>query len=310
MATVEHTTPRFALATISTTTGAKAAISINKRIYPLCDVLPAFGAASLKTLLQEWPSVLPKLEALAKTIVAGTLSSIGIEQDKAQLLSPVLYPDNLLAVGANYADHLREMGLAVEKWASMPFFLRPPTSCLVGTGETVQIPASTQQFDWECELAVVLGKRLRNSSREEAADAIAGYTIGLDLSCRDLIKTDNDLKIDLLRGKAQDTMAPCGPVIVPKKFMPDIGNLAIRLFVNGVQMMNGSTKEMLYKCDEQLSIISQYITLQPGDILFTGSPSGSAGSHGNCWLQPGDHIHAEIEGIDALDVWMQSKHGC
>jgi 2,4-didehydro-3-deoxy-L-rhamnonate hydrolase len=306
MASLESATPRFTLATITTATGPKAAISINKRIYPLVDVQPAFGAASVKKLLQDWPAVLPKIEAIVKTI-AETPASFGIEQDTAQLLSPVLYPDNLLAVGANYADHLKEMGLAVEKWPSMPFFLRPPISCLVGPGETVKIPNSTKQFDWECELAVVLGKKLRNASRQEAESAIAGYTVGLDLSCRDLIKTDNDLKIDLVRGKAQDTMAPCGPVVVPKQFMPDIENLEIRLFVNGVQMMNGSTKEMLYKCDEQLSVISQYITLQPGDILFTGSPSGSAGAHGNCWLQPGDHIHAQIDGIEALDVWMQRK---
>jgi 2-keto-4-pentenoate hydratase/2-oxohepta-3-ene-1,7-dioic acid hydratase in catechol pathway len=197
------------------------------------------------------------------------------------------------------------MGLAAEKWASMPFFLRPPTSSLVGPGATVKIPKSTKQFDWECELAVVLGGPLTDATREEAEDAIAGYTIGLDLSCRDLICADNELKIDLVRGKAQDTMAPRGPVFVPKQFMPDITNLLIKLSVNSKQMMDASTREMLYKCDEQLSIISQYVSLKPGDILFTGSPSGSAGVHGNCWLKPGDHIHAVIEGIDPLDIWIQ-----
>lgn len=84
----------------------------------------------------------------------------------------------------------------------MPFFLRPPTTFLVGPGETVKIPRPTKQFDWECELAVVIGKPLRHASREETAQAIAGYTIGLDLSCRDLIPADNDLKIDSTRGKA------------------------------------------------------------------------------------------------------------
>lgn len=84
----------------------------------------------------------------------------------------------------------------------MPFFLRPPTTSLVGPGETVKIPRPTKQFDWECELAVVIGKPLRHASREETAQAIAGYTIGLDLSCRDLIPADNDLKIDSTRGKA------------------------------------------------------------------------------------------------------------
>lgn len=307
MAIRKTTTPRFTLATVSTTAGPKAAICIHKKVHLIQDVLPALGNASVKDLLREWSSVFPTLEEVAQTLVTGSPSTAGIEQETANFLAPILYPDNLLAVGANYADHLREMGLTVEKWASMPFFLRPPTSCLVGPGKTVQVPASTKQFDWECELAVVLGKRLRNASKEEAADAIAAYSIGLDLSCRDLIRTNNDLKIDLMRGKAQDTMAPCGPVIVPKQFMPDVEKLGVHLWVNGVEMMNASTSEMLYKCDEQLSIISQYMTLQPGDILFTGSPSGSAGVHGNCWLKPGDHIHAEIGGIEPLDVWMMKR---
>lgn len=102
-------------------------------------------------------------------------------------------------------------------------------------------------------------------------------------------------------------MAPCGPILVPKQSMPDVENLHITLSVNGVEMMDASTNEMLYNCDEQLSVISEYITIKPGDICFTGSPSGSAGVHGGCWLKPGDHIHAEIEGIGSLDVWIKKS---
>ena len=193
-----------------------------------------------------------------------------------------MQPNKLLAVGVKYTDHLKEMGLAAEKWKPMPFFLRPPTTSLVGPGKTVKIPRFTRQFDWECELAVVIGKPLRHASREETAQAIAGYTIGLDLSCRDLIPADNDLKIDLARGKAQDTMAPCGPYIVSAEFVPDVNNMKISLSVNGKARMDASTSLMLHKCDEQLSIISQHMTLEPGDVLFTGSPSGSAGVHGGC----------------------------
>ena len=99
------------------------------------------------------------------------------------------------------------MGLAKKKWDSMPFFIRPPKTTLVGPGDTVIIPKTTKQFDWECELAVFIGKTLKNASKQEAAAAVAGYAIGLDLSCRDLIQVDNDLKVDLVRGKAQDTMS-------------------------------------------------------------------------------------------------------
>lgn len=248
---------KFTLATLKTEHGPKAAICVNSRFYLLSEIKCAVQHATIKKLLQAWTSSFTMLQGLANDISIGKIApESGILPDKADLLTPVLYPDNLLAVGANFADHLREMGLAATKWKSMPFFLRPPTSCLVGPGHAVQIPASTKQFDWECELAIVLGKQLRNASREEAADAIAGYSIGLDLSCRDLIQTDNDLKIDLVRGKAQDTMAPCGPVVVPKQFMPDVDDLRITLSVNGNKMMDSSTKEMLFKCDEQLSVIS------------------------------------------------------
>lgn len=133
---------------------------------------------------------------------------VGISSSEVEVLTPIRYPANLLAVGANYSGHLKEMGLDAGRWASMPFFIRPPKSTLVGPGATVIIPRSTRQFDWECELAVVIGRPLRHATEVEAAAAIAGYSIGLDLSCRDLIQVDNDLKVDLLRGKAQDTMAP------------------------------------------------------------------------------------------------------
>ena len=296
----------FTLATLQTTAGPKPALGVNGKYYPLLDAEPSLPQTTVKDLLQEWSTCFAKLQALATEIAAGNKTNIyGLHEDEANLLTPVMYPDKLMAVGANYADHLKEMGLAVEKWASMPFFLRPPKTSLVGPGETVQIPRSTKEFDWECELAVVVGKRLRHASREEASQAIAGYSIGLDLSCRDLIPANNDLKVDLVRGKAQDTMAPCGPHMVPAQFVPDVNDLHISLSVNGEQMMNSNTSNMMYKCDEQLSTISEYITIEPGDVLFTGSPPGSAGIHGNRWLKPGDEIHAEISGIGVLDVRMR-----
>ena len=301
--------PRFTLATLQTPTGPKAAMGLRDKYYILSEIAPSHEHATVTDLLRDWTTSFAWLEALAGDISnrgSSGLASSGAERaistEEAQLLTPVMYPNKLMAVGANYSGHLKEMGLAVEKWAPMPFFFRPPTTSLVGPGETVRIPPSTKQFDWECELAVVVGKTLRHASKEEAADAIMGYTIGLDMSCRDLIIANNELKIDLVRGKAQDTMAPCGPVIVPKQFMPDVNNLRIQLAVNGKTMIDASTEEMMYKCDEQLSIISEHITVEPGDILFTGSPAGSAGVHGNCWLKPGDKIKAEIDGIGVLDL--------
>ncbi len=136
---------------------------------------------------------------------------------------------------------------------------------------------------------------------------IAGYSIGLDLTCRDLIKVDNELGTDLIRGKGQDTMAPCGPAMMPAEFVTDVDDLRIQLWVNGEPMMDARTSKMLYKCDEMIATISEHITLQPGDICFTGSPSGSADRHDNRWLRPGDRIRAEIEQIGVLEVEVRSS---
>ena len=189
----------------------------------------------------------------------------------------------------------------------MPFFLRPPRTTLVGPGDTVQIPRSTLQFDWVIELAVVVGRRLRHASREEATAAVAGYAVGFDLSCRDLIRVDNNLKVDLVRGKAQDTMAPCGPSLIPATFVPDPYNLRLRLWVNDELMMDASSAEKLYRIDEQFGIISEFLTIEPGDILFTGSPAGSAGARGDRSLRPGNRIRGEIEHVGTLDLTLPRR---
>jgi 2-keto-4-pentenoate hydratase/2-oxohepta-3-ene-1,7-dioic acid hydratase in catechol pathway len=297
----------FALATVQTGAGPAAALRIGEQMYALAAAEPALAGASVRTLLDDWFTMFPRLCALADQIAADPVAAKACEMRAPTVLSPNLYPDKLMAVGANYSGHLEEMGLQATKWASMPFFLRPPKTTLVGPGETVHIPASTKQFDWECELVVFVGRRLRHASTGEAAAAVAGYAIGLDLSCRDLIEVDNDLKVDLVRGKAQDTMAPCGPWLTPATFAGNPDGLRIQLSVNGQQMMDASTSEMIYKIDEQLSIISEYLTIEPGDMLFTGSPAGSAGEHGDRWLVPGDSIHATIGDIGPLDVRMAPR---
>ena len=295
----------FTLATLRTAAGPKAALGVRDDYFLLSKLRPDLADWTCKSILQTWSTSVPTLETLAGSVIGNGLAASGVSDAAAHLLTPVLYPDTLIAVGANYSGHLKEMGLAAGKWSSMPYFIRPPKTSLVGPGDTVVIPKTTKKFDWECELAVFLGARLRNADRDQAAAAVAGYAVGLDMSCRDLILTDNDLKVDLMRGKAQDTMAPCGPAIMPARFVTDVNDLRIQLYVNEKKMMDASTAEMLYKIDEQLSIISQYMTIEAGDILFTGSPAGSAAEHGGCWLKPGDEIRAEIEQVGMLKVIMR-----
>jgi 2,4-didehydro-3-deoxy-L-rhamnonate hydrolase len=288
----------YALATVETTEGPQPALRLDDGRLLLHDRL---ARSSVRALLDDWDAA----EGVLDDIAAAPGTGRFLDPDTTTLLTPVRYPDALLAVGANYSGHLREMGLEPTRWPVMPFFHRPPRTSLVGPGDTVSIPRSTTEFDWECELAVVLGRPLRHADRQEAQAAIAGYTIGLDLGCRDLVKPSDSPMVDLARGKAQDTLAPCGPVLVPAKFMPDVTDLRITLSVNDEPMMDASTNEMLWAVDELLSIISEYQTLVPGDIVFTGSPAGSAAHHGGRWLKPGDRIDARIGDIPTLTVSMR-----
>jgi 2-keto-4-pentenoate hydratase/2-oxohepta-3-ene-1,7-dioic acid hydratase in catechol pathway len=290
---------RFALATIATGRGRVGALVIGEFLWPLAALgLPR----SVKEVLEDWASMLPRLEAAADACADGRIGAdAALALSAVHLDVPIAYPNKLLAVGANYSDHLAEMGLPTERWTPLPVFLRPPTTNMVGPGKTVIIPKSTKEFDWEIELAVVIGARMREVDRATAMAGVAGYCVSIDLSARDLIRIDNPMQIDLVRGKAQDTMAPVGPYVVPAAFVRDPHDLRLHLAVNGKTMQNGSTANMIYRIDEQLSEISNFITLEPGDVLMTGSPSGSGGMHGR-FLQPGDRIRAEIEEVGCLEV--------
>ncbi|KAM0815700.1 putative Fumarylacetoacetase-like C-terminal domain-containing protein [Seiridium cardinale] len=184
------------------------------------------------------------------------------------------------------------MGMPARKWDSMPFFTCPPTTSMIGSGQKVKYPFGTSQFDWECELVVVVGARLHRANHEQAARAIAGYTIGLDWSCRDLLARKIGGLVDLMRGKAQKPMKPCGPSFVSKRFASDVQNAPVKLWVNGELMINGTTADMIWKPEEYLAEIGKLVTLGPGDMIMTGIPAGSAKSHGGRWLKIGDRISA------------------
>ncbi|KAK4065965.1 uncharacterized protein Triagg1_8274 [Trichoderma aggressivum f. europaeum] len=264
---------RFTLATLCIEDEPVAAIGVVDSFYLLPDSLPSLiKHTTVKDILVSWPDTFPILEQFAQNNSKGQNVPGGsqVNSDNAQLLTPIMYPNKRVAVGANYTGD----GSKCRKVCENAVLHKTSDYESCRSRKDCQNPRSTKQFDWEY------------------------------LSCRNLIPAGNELQVDLMRGKAQDTMAPCGPFIVPAKFLPDTSDLRIRLSVNDKPMMDASTSEMLYKCDEQLSIISSYMTLEPGDIVFTGSPSGSAHVHGDCWLKPGDHILAEIEGIGRLDVTM------
>jgi 2-keto-4-pentenoate hydratase/2-oxohepta-3-ene-1,7-dioic acid hydratase in catechol pathway len=291
----------FALANLNTASGERAALAIDG-VYFRLDQTSSGCSNNTRAILEEWDLAYPRLLAVAGECAShGSRSPAFVSSADAELLTPVRFPNKLVCVGGVYRDHLLEFNLPAERWKNMPIFLRAPTTSIVGPGRTLVIPATTNQFDWEIELAVIVSRRLKSADLDTAAAAIAGYSVGLDMTCRDLLDRDSPTGVDLVRAKAQDGMAPVGPFIRPAAFVHDVQNLRLQLFVNGEMKQNGCTADMLYSVPEQLSTISRYITLEPGDIVFTGSPAGSGASIGQ-YLHPGDRIRAQIESVGRLDV--------
>jgi 2-keto-4-pentenoate hydratase/2-oxohepta-3-ene-1,7-dioic acid hydratase in catechol pathway len=291
----------FAIANLSTSSGERAALAIDNNYFRL-DLAASGWNTSVRAILDDWQRVYPSLVAAAQVCAReGSKSRAFVSGTDVHLLTPVKFPNKLICVGAVYRDHLLEFNLPPERWKNMPMFLRAPTTSIVGPGRTLVIPTTTKEFDWEIELAVVVSRRLKNADLESAQSGIAGYSVGLDMTCRDLLGRDSPTGVDLVRAKAQDGMAPVGPFLRPAEFVRDPQNLRLRLFVNDDIKQNGTTSDMLWSIPEQLSTISQYITLEPGDIVFTGSPAGSGASIGQ-FLHPGDRIRAEIDQVGTLHV--------
>jgi 2-keto-4-pentenoate hydratase/2-oxohepta-3-ene-1,7-dioic acid hydratase in catechol pathway len=200
-----------------------------------------------------------------------------------RLLAPCR-PTKILAVGLNYRTHAAEAGYDVP---SEPLVFSKPPSSVIGPLETIVYPALSQQVDYEGELAVVIGRQARSVSPVKAHDFVLGYTCGNDVTARDLQRRDDQWT----RAKGFDTFCPLGPCIVTGL---DTAHLAIRTHVNGEIRQDASTADMVFNVAELIAYVSQVMTLEPGDVILTGTPSGVGP------LQPGDVVDVEIEGIGAL----------
>lgn len=290
---------QFAFANLDTPDGERASLVVAGAHYRLDKLTKDLPATGLRPLCDDWEALLARAAPLAEAIVGG--EGEGALVSAPRVLAPLRFPDKLVCVGAVYKDHLEQFGLPPERWPVMPIFLRPPTTSIVGPGRTVRIPSTTNEFDWEIELAVVMGRRLSDGDEAAAQAAIAGYTVGVDFSCRDLLNRGSPAGVDLVRAKAQDCMGPIGPVLTPARFVGDVQKLNLKLWVNGELRQDGTTASMLFSVYEQVSTISRFISLAPGDVIFTGSPAGSA-SGPQQFLKPGDKIRAEIERVGVLEL--------
>ncbi|MFZ9039320.1 MAG: fumarylacetoacetate hydrolase family protein [Gammaproteobacteria bacterium] len=216
--------------------------------------------------------------------------------DEVKLLSPVPNPSKVVAIGLNYMDHIREANLGMPKLATM--FCKYPSS-VIGSGEDIRWSNSlTEQVDYEAELAVVIGKTARNVDAEVAYDYVAGYMYCNDVSARDLQFKPGD---QWLRGKCLDTFCPLGPYLVTRDEIPDPHQLSIQCRVNGEIRQDSNTREMIYSVPYLIEYLSEAFTLLPGDVIATGTPHGvGAFRDPPIWLQAGDEVEVEIEGLGAL----------
>jgi 2-keto-4-pentenoate hydratase/2-oxohepta-3-ene-1,7-dioic acid hydratase in catechol pathway len=216
--------------------------------------------------------------------------------EEVRLLAPV-QPRKFLAIGLNYADHIAESGLQPPE---VPFFFNKQVTCVVGPGADVHMPRVSKLLDYEGELAIVIGKRSRHVPVEQAAEVIAGYTIANDVSVRDWQLRTPTMTI----GKSFDTHGPLGPWVVTANELGDPHDLAIRTFVNGERRQDGNTGEMIFNCFEQVAHLSEAFTLEPGDVIATGTPAGVGAARRpfpEGLLKVGDVVRIEIDGIGELE---------
>jgi 2-keto-4-pentenoate hydratase/2-oxohepta-3-ene-1,7-dioic acid hydratase in catechol pathway len=268
------------------------------KLYRLTDV----GAPdAVGALFEDWPRW--------STHLATAKPSAGALPANLEVLAPLLYPGKILCAGANYYDHSAEMGIKdLRKEAQrLFFFFKPPRNAVVGPGATVRYPLGSASLDWEVELALVIGRRARAVSVADAMSHVAAYTVAIDFSARDLGRAPETFyKIDWVAGKAHDTCCPMGPRLVPADAIGDPQDLGLRLSVNGELKQNARSSGMIFSIAEQISILSRIMTLDPGDVVLTGTPAGVGAPKGT-FLSVGDRVDAEIEKIGALSVTIQRK---
>ena len=227
-----------------------------------------------------------------KKIAAINLSTLPIVSNDTRLGACVGNVGKFLCIGLNYSDHAAESGLPVP---SEPILFSKATSAIVGPNDNVEIPRNSSETDWEVELGIIIGKKAKYINEDEAEDYIAGYCVVNDVSERAFqIKREGQWT----KGKSCDTFGPTGPYLVTKDEIPDVQNLKMYLEVNGKRMQDGSTNTMIFSAKHIVCYLSQFMSLNPGDVIATGTPPGvGLGMKPPVFLNAGDTMKLGIEGL-------------
>ncbi len=226
---------------------------------------------------------------------------IAYELDEVTFLAPIPKPrKNIIGIGLNYTEHVAESARTLDTTGKLPqkpiIFSKPPTTVTATNTEIIKNTKLTEQLDWEVELAVVIGKKGKYVPKADAMDYVFGYTVINDISARDCRREGQ-----WIVSKGQDTFAPMGPILVTKDEIENPHNLNLSLKVNGVEKQNSNTKFLLFNINDLIEDLSTVFTLEPGDIIATGTPAGvGAGRNPQEWLYDGDVVEATVEGIGTI----------
>lgn len=281
----------------------RAGLLCGERVVDAAEILGLEGVTTLD-LLRRWDEALPRLGRAAASAGGGrNLAGLRLE-------APILFPGTYFCAAANYYDHAREMNPAQDfrKEGKQPyFFVKPGVSTTVGPHDPIRLPRVAQQIDWEIELGVVIGRPARNLTAAAAMSCVAGYTIVNDLSARDLGRRADwpMFHMDWLGQKVFDGAMPMGPWIVPADHITDPSALTLKLWRNGELMQNSAAGQMIFGIAEQIEYLSRRVTLQPGDVIATGTPAG-VGKPRGVFLKPGDRVRLEIGGIGAMEARVEA----
>ena len=250
------------------------------RIHDLSAHIDDLGPASLS-------------DAALEEIAQIPLSDLPVVEGNPRIGVPVTGTGKIIAIGFNYVNHAAEMAVELP---TEPLVFMKATSALTGPFDNVIQPRNAKKLDYESELVVVIGRRAQYLSEDEVFDYIAGYTVGHDVSERAFQRERGG---QFTKGKSADTFAPVGPYLVTRDHIEDVQNLSIWSEVNGEMRQQGNTTDMVFGVKEIVSHLSQFMTLYPGDLIFTGTPAGVGdGMVPPSYLQPGDVVRVGVEGLD------------
>jgi len=226
---------------------------------------------------------------------------IGYTVEEVEILAPIQRPrKNIIGIGLNYTEHVAESARTLDTTGKLPqkpiIFSKPPTTVTGPNTAILLNPKLTQQLDWEVELAVIIGKKGKYVPKADALDYVFGYTVINDISARDCRREGQ-----WIVSKGQDTFAPMGPYLVTKDEIPNPHNVNLSLKVNGIEKQNSNTQFLLFNINDLIEDLSTVFTLEPGDIIATGTPAGvGAGRNPQEWMWDGDIVEATVEGIGTI----------